>query len=192
MKASEWLVRATQDLPAGVTARVKADTLAHLQDAGVDEWTDVRPLLGRPADTAAELKRLYLRNAEWLNLVPRKTFWTITATWLNALMWPAFLLWSLLEPRSPLNTNGWLWGGLTLGVTVMALVLAQLPAARRRLWLSPAGGLVYLTVFVLMGLMPVWPGIFFYLLALTVREIWRIWHTDARLARTLSVEGKWI
>ena len=105
-------------------------------------------------------------------------------------MWPAFLLWSLLEPRSPLNTNGWLWGGFTLGVTIMALVLAQLPAARRRLWLSPAGGLVYLTVFVLMGLMPVWPGIFSYLLALTVREIWRIWHTDARLARTLSVEGK--
>ncbi|MBB5366461.1 hypothetical protein HNQ08_005590 [Deinococcus humi] len=30
MKASEWLVRATQDLPTGVTARVKADTLAHL------------------------------------------------------------------------------------------------------------------------------------------------------------------
>ena len=64
MKASEWLVRATQDLPAGVTARVKADTLAHLQDAGVDEDADVRPLLGRPADTAAELKRLYLTNAE--------------------------------------------------------------------------------------------------------------------------------
>jgi hypothetical protein len=27
VKAREWLVRATQDLPAGVTTRVEADTL---------------------------------------------------------------------------------------------------------------------------------------------------------------------
>ncbi len=190
MKASEWLVRATQDLPAGVTARVKADTLAHLQDAGVDEWADVRPLLGRPADTAAELKRLYLTNDEWLNLVPKKTFWTVAAAWLNVLIWPTFLLWSWWEPRVPLNANGWLWGGFAMGVTVMAIVLGRLPAARRRLWLSPAVGLVYLAVFVLMGLLAAQPGILLLLLGLIVREIWQIWHTDARLARTLLLEGK--
>lgn len=190
MKASEWLVRATQDLPAGVTARVKADTLAHLNDAGVDEAADVRPLLGRPEDTAAELRRLYLTNDEWQNLIPRKTFWSVSASWLNALIWPVFLIWSVFESRSPLNANWWLWGGCAVAVAAGLVLLTRLHRIRLRTWLELAGNLLFITVFVLLGLPSVFPMLFLFLMAMSVRWLWQIWRKDARLARTLALEGE--
>ncbi|CAM3908802.1 hypothetical protein [Deinococcus frigens] len=197
MKASEWLVRATQDLPTGVTARVKADTLAHLHDAGVDEQEDVRPLLGRPDDTAAELRRLYLTNDEWIEQrtggKDRTGFnlseWLVLG--LPALLW---LVLEVLEARAPFH-GVWSIQGLLLLLLVVTLWLTQRfhPVRRRnwRLWIASV-------CFMFMQ----WPAVTELLfggyvwLALVTLLLWLVYCTklqlgrDARLARTLALEGE--
>ncbi|WP_339095697.1 hypothetical protein WDJ50_14025 [Deinococcus sp. VB142] len=65
MNAENWLHIATADLPSAVKIRIAQDTREHLADAGLSSAADVDPVLGAPEDTAKELKRLYLTEAEW-------------------------------------------------------------------------------------------------------------------------------
>lgn len=199
MKASEWLVRATQDLPAGVTARVKTDTLAHLQDAGVDEDADVRPLLGRPDRTAAELRRLYLTNDEWLELrsggKDRTGFdlseWMVLGAPL--LLW---LMSSSIDPFLRISFHGiWSVQGLLLLLGVVTLWLTRgLHPVRRRNW--------RLWMFMVCFMVVQWPTTTELLfggrhwLALPVLTLWLAYCArlqfgrDGRLARTLTLEGE--
>ena len=199
MKASEWLVRATQDLPAGVTARVKADTLAHLQDAELDEDADVRPLLGRPDRTAAELRRLYLTNDEWLELRSGgkdRTGFNLSE-WL--MMGLPMLLWLMSSSNDPffrVPFHGiWSVQGIPLLLVVVTLWLTQrLHPVRRRNW--------RLWMFMVCFMFIQWPAATELLfggrtwLALPVLTLWLAYCArlqfgrDGRLARTLSVEGQ--
>lgn len=199
MKASEWLVRATQDLPAGVTARVKADTLAHLQDAELDEDADVRPMLGRPDRTAAELRRLYLTNDEWLELrsggKDRTGF--DPSEWI--ILGAPMLLWLVLSAHNPLRSvpfHGiWSVQSLLLLLVVVTLWLTQRfhPVRRRnwRLWM--------LMVCFMVVQWPTTTELLFggrHWLALPTLILWLTYcarlqyRRDARLARTLALEGE--
>ncbi|WP_216328212.1 hypothetical protein [Deinococcus aestuarii] len=60
MNAREWLAEATKGMPEAVQKRVAAETLAHLEDAGVGEGADVRDVLGMPKTMRQELGRLYV------------------------------------------------------------------------------------------------------------------------------------
>ncbi|MFK7603132.1 hypothetical protein ACI3L1_13075 [Deinococcus sp. SM5_A1] len=188
MKASEWLVRATGDLPTGVTARVKADTLAHLQDAGLDREADVRPVLGRPEDTAAELRRLYLTNREWQGFSPQPSLLLRVGEGMQAFLWPAILIWSLFEPLTPLHGNWPLWWGIAVVVSVFLSITQRQHPALRRLWRELLASWSYpATLVMLPGRDPV-----FIALALTlfVYATYTIWHRIARLSRTLTLEGE--
>lgn len=68
MNADTWLRLATDGLPEAVKIRIERDTREHLADAGLGSVADVEPVLGAPEDTAKELKRLYLTEAEWKQL----------------------------------------------------------------------------------------------------------------------------
>lgn len=77
MNADTWLRLATDGLPEAVKTRIAQETREHLADAGLSSAADVDPVLGAPEDTAKELKRLYLTEAEWKRLQP--SFWVDVA-----------------------------------------------------------------------------------------------------------------
>lgn len=195
MKSSEWLVRATQDLPAGVTARVKADTLAHLQDAGIDEQEDVRPLLGRPDDTAAELRRLYLTNKEWLEHQKSRT--SITgfdlSEWL-ILGWPALLLWSVFDDRAPFHGFWFVQGLLAILFLVMLALTWRMHPLRCKSWRLWSVALcslpmqwTYFNEVIFGGELSLSVPI---ICAVLLSGGWFQYRRDARLARTLTLEGE--
>ncbi|MFC6664450.1 hypothetical protein ACFP9V_03100 [Deinococcus radiopugnans] len=165
----------------------------------MDEGADVRPLLGRPDDTAAELRRLYLTNDEWLELLTggknRQGF--------NLSDWPLLgapmLLWLVSSSNDAffhVPFHGvWSVRGLLLLLVVVTLWLTQrLHPVRRRKW--------RLWMFMVCFMFIQWPTATELLfggrswLALPVLTLWLAYGTrvqlgrDARLARTLALEGE--
>lgn len=189
MNGHAWLVRATQDMPEGVTRRVTDETLAHLHEAGLSSAADVLPLLGDPEETAEGLRRLYLTNKEWLDLREGGNSRTglNLSEWLAGLVLPAVLLavtWQELTP----------WRVLFLVAYALMLALTQtLNPVRRRHWrLWVAGGCAA-------------PVFFFSDFAGTVGSsqlaaalllvglpygLSRMLRQDARLRRTLALQGE--
>lgn len=195
MKAREWIVRATQDMPVGVMTRVEADTLGHLYDAGLADLADVRPVLGEPEATADELRRLYLTRREWLGLRPAEPLLLGLglSEWLCVLFWPVVLLWSVLDARvTPLH-GFWLsqcllavWGMATL------LLTQQLHPLRRsqwRQWALMVGGLTlqwpYFDEVLLGGRGWLGLGVLGLFVIHSARTLVR---QDGRLRRTLALE----
>ncbi|MBX8464037.1 hypothetical protein [Deinococcus sp. RIT780] len=188
MNAALWLTRATQDLSAGVTARVRRDTLEHLHDAALPEHADVKAVLGDPERVNDDLKRLYLTVHEFHRLgriPPPWQGWLRVGTLLAG---AAFLL---LEPRSPLaGQGGW---SVLFGASVLLLVLAttRLHPVRRDRWRDlPLSLIVAVPLLLDNDLLAGFPTLPLTLaLALLIsRRLSTQLQLDARIRRTLLME----
>lgn len=191
MTRNEWLFSATLDMPSGVKERVRAETLAHLEDAGALQAADVRGVLGSPQQVNRELRRLYLTADEYCRLVtePAKKG-TAGLDVFSLLAWPGLAVWFLFDSHAPLHGQ---WPFLLTFVVCSAAMLwltQALPVSRRRLWRNLASNvafsMMYLTLpevvntFSYMGIVLL--GLLLYRLA---HDFW----LDVRLQRTLKLEG---
>lgn len=188
MNAALWLTRATQDLPAGVTARVRQDTLNHLHDAGLPEHADVKTVLGDPEAVNADLKRLYLTVRESRRLSSHPSPWQ---GWLRVGALLAVAGFLLLEPRSPLAGQG-VWSVL-FGASILLLVLAtaRLHPVRRDRWRDlPLSLIVALPLLLghdLLAGVPALPLTLTLALMISLRLSTQM-NLDARIRRTLPLE----
>ncbi|GGS02266.1 hypothetical protein [Deinococcus sedimenti] len=188
MNATLWLTRATQDLPTGVTARVRQDTLNHLHDAGRPEHTDVTTVLGDPEAVNADLKRLYLTVRESHRLSTLPSPWP---GWLRVGALLAVAAFLLLEPHSPLAGQG-VWSVL-FGASVLLLVLAtaRLHPVRRDRWRDLTLSLIVAVPLMLghdlLAGVPTLPLTSTLALLISLRLSTQM-HLDARIRRTLPME----
>ena len=188
MNAALWLTRATQDLPAGVTARVRHDTLDHLHDAGLPEHADVKAVLGDPEAVNDDLKRLYLTVHEFHRLGRTPPPWQ---GWLRVAALLAGATFLLLEPRSPLaGQGGW---SVLFGTSVLLLVLAtaRLHPVRRDRWRDlPLSLIVAVPLLLgndLLAGVPALPLTLTLALMISLRLNTQM-NLDARIRRTLPLE----
>ncbi len=188
MNAALWLTRATQDLPAGVTARVRRDMLDHLHDAALPEHADVKAMLGDPKEVNDDLKRLYLTVRESHRLSTPPSPWQ---GWLRVAALLAAAAFLLLEPRSPLaGQGGW---RVLFGASVLLLVLATacLPPVRRDRWRDlPLSLIVAVPLLLgsdLLAGVPTLPLTLTLALLISLRLRTQL-RLDARMRRTLPLE----
>ena len=188
MNAALWLTRATQDLPAGVTARVSRDTLDHLHDAGLPEHADVKAVLGDPERVNDALTRLYLtaRESHRLGMTPPP--WQ---GWLRVGALLAVATFLLLEPRSPLAGQG-VWSVLFSGsVLLLVLATARLHPVRRDRWRDPTLSLIVALPLLLgndlLAGVPALPLTLTLALLISLRLSSQM-NLDARIRRTLPLE----
>ncbi|WP_102125270.1 hypothetical protein [Deinococcus planocerae] len=205
MNAREWLEQATMGMPEAVRDRVRAETLAHLEDAGVGEGEDVRDVLGSPERMERELGRLYLPPRE-IGVLRRDPSYLSAAGYgllvLLTYVAPFFLLFSTFHslrfdlelPQARLLSQvalSLLWSWL------IALLLTRgLGSERRRLWHGALGFATWLGWYGLDSLvgslgegpldrwsvvglaLPLCGACFF---------LWKAWRDDGRLRRTLAL-----
>lgn len=207
MNAQDWLAEATKGMPEAVCARVGAETLAHLEDAGVGEGMDVRPVLGKPRAMRRELGRLYVP-AHRLGVLRREPpflsalgyFLWLLFTYLFPFVLFCFTLLDLGAVRDPaqaglLGQVAWLLLELWL---VGLLGTSRLPSERRRLWHGELSSAILFAGFCLGHLIDFLGGdrpsaLRLVLVGLTpvfcCFLVWRAWHEDQRLRRTLALVG---
>lgn len=192
MNAQEWLNEATFDMPRSVRERVKAETLEHLQDSGVQDNAEVLSVLGSPQKVNRELRRLYLTESK-LNRLKSK----VPSSGLSVGEWVSLFYWAVMIISSFFNADGpiphALWAQILLYGSLMALVLMMrhLPPIRRSIW-------SLFSVFSLNGVslfhffFQVVHG--FELASALVCEffvvaLWDTWRQDMRIGRTLKLES---
>ncbi|WP_339095699.1 hypothetical protein WDJ50_14040 [Deinococcus sp. VB142] len=181
MNADTWLRLATDGLPEAVKIRIAQDTREHLADAGLESAADVEPVLGAPEDTAKELRRLYLTEAEFdklsLNTASFETIKAITGIGAPLMTYLAFV-----QPFPFLLF-------MTLLYIVGMVVAWRLPPLRQQHWLLHLSAFLnasYLMTYggKISGLPQVW-----ITLLVTVILCWRaaeFWQQDQKLRRTLQ------
>lgn len=205
MNAREWLEQATAGMPEPVRDRIQAETLAHLEDAGVGEGADVRAVLGEPKAMRRELGRLYIP-AGRLGVLRREPphlstfgyFLLLLATYLLPVAQLCLLLQDLRSEGDwgqgeLLSRSIWI---LLLFWLVGLLLAGRLSSERRRLWqeqLSMSTLLTGLGLGLLLDLLRGDPLDVVRLILLILmpivlcRSIWRARHEDQRLRRTLAL-----
>ncbi|GGK27325.1 hypothetical protein GCM10008955_21410 [Deinococcus malanensis] len=189
MNAQNWLTRATGEFPEGVTRRVSAETLAHLQDTGLPQDADVSVVLGSPDDTARELRQLYLSRREWAGLQPGSSYRALI-TFAKWGVWAVAVLLCI----EALNEISVLY---TMALVVYLLGLAwthRLPYVRR--WNLRMGAMLA-TMCVFRWLPDLWKDAGLspdYLWVITpvllVSMTAYLWTENGRLRRTLTLEGE--
>lgn len=183
MNAAQWVMRATEGMPPGVVSRVRAETLAHLQDAEVAAEVDVRPWLGHPEETRVELGRLYLTQDELSGLQGSEGMSLRTPPlWMHAVFLVVLLVLTGLAPTSM----------AVVGVVLYAIALGYsrgLPGGFAWKWqhLGLVGAVALRAVPSALPL-PLELAIGVLLMLMWSLGFWKMWHGDARLRRTLALE----
>lgn len=189
MNGHAWLYQATRDMPEVVTQRVTAETLAHLQEAGLSNAADVLPLLGDPEETAEGLRWLYLTRKELEEVQTGGGFRTglNLSEWLAGLVLPAVLLSATWQGPTP-------WRVLLLVAYALILALTHtLNSVRRRHWrLWVAGGCAAPVFFFsdFAGTLGSSQLAAALLLVGLPYGLSRMLRQDARLRRTLALQGE--
>lgn len=189
MNAETWLQLATADLPPAVARRVRAETLAHLEDLRAAGKSEALALayLGSPRELNRELLGEYMGVTEWSRLeqnhapwLSHPLVWLVFLTFLVGQVWAtptalgamglgfAVAVWVFSLRLSLLRAQPWQWTGLMFGLSWQWLGLA---ASR---WMSGE------------------PLVAVALVALVFAAAWKHLHRllrqDARLRRTLEAE----
>lgn len=200
MNAQEWLEQATKEMPDAVRRRVQAETLAHLEDAGVGEGADVRAVLGEPKAMRRELGRQYVPDKRLRGLVEDSSFGMKYLTYGAPILfiWIAFET-IRSEPRSAYDQFLILAVLMVLGLWLFTFFLTRrLSPVRRRLWEVAVGSATWWASFWLSSLSSflngtsseLWNAVFLTLWPFSIGFLlWSTWHEDRRLRRTLALVG---
>ncbi|WP_102125271.1 hypothetical protein [Deinococcus planocerae] len=197
MNAREWLEQATKEMPEAVRQRVQAETFAHLEDAGVGEGEDVRAVLGEPKVMRRELGRLYVPEDHLRALVEHNStdLYYIVTGCVGSFMFfgfssePSPAYDGLLRQGILIVSSLWLlalflthtWPPVRLRVFHKELSVVALQAY---LWLS------FVSSFLSGDFSPLWWAAFLIWWPLALcRQLWKGWHQDQRLRRTLALVG---
>lgn len=206
MNAREWLEQATKGMPEVVWDRVQAETLAHLEDAGVGEGADVRAVLGSPKAMRRELGRLYVLKHRLQDLIdPRERLSDIFCVVVPMVFLVSDVMMRAMFLRSAWRPPGeiigywreftpealWVLLGLVTLIGTRRLVLA-----RRRLWrerVTNLGMLAWVSVSTLRDTS--FSSVFdlFFISGPPLLLVFLpivTWHEDRRLRRTLSLTGE--
>lgn len=183
VNAAQWVMHATEGMPPGVVSRVRAETLAHLQDAEAAAEADVRPWLGHPQETRLELGRLYLTQGELSG--PKGSQGMSSRTpplWMHVVFLVVLLVLTGLHPTSM----------AVVGVALYIIALGcsrGLPTEFAWKWqhLGLVGAVALRAVPSALPL-PLELAIGALLTLLWSLGFWKLWYHDARLRRTLALE----